>query len=57
MQYDHYLDDLLFVESDREWLAVCGPLLAKYPQIERFIISKKSVLEPVRSEWLGKHID
>ena len=47
VDYDHYLDDLLFVETDREWLEACGPLLARYLQIEGFIISQKSVLGPV----------
>ena len=48
VDFDHYLDDLLFVEEDKEWLMVCGPLLAEYLRIEGFVISHKSVLEPVK---------
>ena len=58
VDFDHYLDDLLFVEEDKEWLMVCGTLLAKYLCIEGFVISQKSVLEPVKvTEWLGKLVD
>ena len=58
VDYDHYLDDLLFVESDKEWLSTPGNLLVKYLLIEGFVISAKSVLEPVqKSKWLGKTID
>ena len=58
VDFDHYLDDLLFVEEDREWLECCGPLLAEYLKIEGFVISGKSVLSPVSSsEWLGTIID
>ena len=58
VDFDHYRDDLLFVEEDREWLECCGPLLAKYLRIEGFVVSQKSVLSPVSlSEWLGKIID
>ena len=39
-------------------LTVCGPLLAEYLRIEGFVISQKSVLEPVKaSEWLGKLVN
>ena len=55
IEFDHYLDDLLFVEEDREWLECCGPPLAEYLKIEGFVVSQKSVLSPVTSsEWLGK---
>ena len=58
VEFDHYLDDLLFVEEDKEWLMVCGPLLADYLRIEGFVISQKSVLEPVKvTKWLGKLVD
>ena len=58
VDFDHYLDDLLFVESDKEWLSVCDPPLADYLRIEGFVISQKSVLEPVQvTEWLGKIAD
>ena len=38
---------------------MCGGLLPKYLQIEGFVISQKSVLEPAVSntEWLGENID
>ena len=58
VDFDHYLDELLFLEEDREWLECCGPLLAEYLRIEGFVVSQKSVLNPVSSsEWLGKIID
>ena len=56
VQFDDYRDDLLFVESDKDWLSMCGGLLPQYLRIEGFVISKKSVLEPVPyTEYLGKH--
>ena len=55
VDFDHYLDDLLFVEEDREWLECCGPLLARYLTTEGFVVSHKSVLNPiVSSDRLGK---
>ena len=55
---DHYLEDLLFVEEDWEWLECCAPLLAEYFRLEGFVVSKKSVLNPVTCfDWLGKVID
>ena len=58
VRFDHDLDDLLFVESDRDWPSICGKLLPQYLRIEGFVISKKSVLEPVLdTEWLGKRTD
>ena len=58
VDFDHHLDDLLFVEEDREWLECCGPLLARYLTTEGFVVSQKSVLSPVvSSDWLRKRSD
>ena len=58
VDYDHYLDDLLFVQEDRPWLEMCGRMLPRVLQHQGYIISQKSQLEPVQgTTWLGKDID
>ena len=58
IDYDHYLDDLLFVQEDRPWLEMCGRMLPEILQLQGYIISHKSQLQPVQSTtWLGKDID
>ena len=58
VDFDHSLDDLLFVEGDREWLECCGPLLAEHLRMEVFVVSHNSILNPLSSsDWLGKIID
>ena len=58
VDYDHYLDDLLFVQEDREWLRVCGGMLLALLRDQGYIISHKSQLEPVqRTTWLGKEVN
>ena len=42
VDYDHYLDDLLFVQEDREWLRVCGGMLPALLRDQGYIISHKS---------------
>ena len=39
VDYDHYLDDLLFVQEDREWLRTCGGMLPVLLQNQGYIIS------------------
>ena len=58
VDYDHYPDDLLFVQEDRPWLEMCGRMLPEILQLQGYIISHKSQLQPVQSTtWLGKDID
>ena len=58
VDYDHYLDDLLFVQENRPWLEMCGGMLPKILQHQGYIISQKSQLEPFQgTTWLGKDID
>ena len=33
IDYDHYLDDLLFVQEDRPWLEMCGRMLPEILQL------------------------
>ena len=56
--HDHYLDDLILVESDPDWLRACGRWLLAVLVLAGFVISKKSMVEPAsRAKWLGKVVD
>ena len=49
VDYDHYLDDLLFVQEDGPRLEMCGRMLPEVLQLQGYIISHKSQLQPVQS--------
>ena len=56
--HDHYLDDLIVVEADADWLRECGRWLLAVLVLAGFVISKKSMVEPAsRAKWLGKVVD
>ena len=56
--HDHYLDDLILVESDPDSLRACGRWLLAVLVLAGFVISKKSMVEPAsRAKWLGKVVD
>ena len=58
VDYDQYLDDLLFVQEDREWLRICGGMLPILLRNQGYIASHKRQLDTVqRTTWLGKEVN